>query len=150
MRIVKRVIVGWAVVVGMAIVAIVMTRKLVPAHGSEDDDEFSIVAAGADKDFQSRATKLRHGRVYALMGGVELDLIDADIDHGATLILTAVMGGIDVIVPMRWRVEVRSESVFGGISNLTDPDSAGDDSPLLLVEAKAIMAGIEIHASEEG
>ncbi len=150
MRIVKRVIVSWAVVSCLAVFAVVATRKLVPTHGTEDDDEFSIVAAGADKDFQSRATGLREGRVYALMGGVELDLIDADIDDGATLALTAVMGGIDVIVPMHWRVEVRAESLLGGVSNLTDPDRAGDDAPLLLVEAKTIVAGIEIHASEEG
>ncbi|MCL1594298.1 MAG: LiaF-related protein [Actinomycetia bacterium] len=149
MRIIKRIIVGWVALTCVAMMAVVATRKLVRAHGTEDDDEFSIVAAGAEKDFQSRSIRLREGRILALMGGVELDLIDAELEQGATLDLTAVMGGIDVIVPMNWRVEILSKSILGGVNNLTDPDLGTDDAPILLVRAKSVMAGIEIHASEE-
>lgn len=133
------VVAGW--------VSAVAVRKLVPAYGGESDDEFSIVTGASGSEFQSTATDLREGRILAVMGGVELDLTDAGLDAGATLDLRAFMGGIDVIVPRDWRVELISSSMFGGVGNRTDPD-AGDDAPLLLVRAKVIMGGIEIHAAE--
>jgi hypothetical protein len=58
------------------------------------------------------------------------------------------MGGIDVVVPPGWRVEVMGRSVMGGVANLTDPDVLADDAPVLLVDALAMMGGIEIHAAE--
>lgn len=82
------------------------------------------------------------------MGGIELDLVDAAVAPGAYLVLRAFMGGIDVVVPSGWRVEVMGRSVMGGVANLTDPDSLGDDTPVLLVDALAVMGGIEIHAEE--
>jgi len=131
---------GWA--------SAVAVRKLVPAYGGESDDEFSIVTGASGSEFQSTASGLREGRILAVMGGVELDLTDAGIDAGATLDVKAFMGGVDVIVPQDWRVELISSSVFGGVVNRTDPDDSRGDAPLLLVRAQAIMGGIEIHAAE--
>jgi hypothetical protein len=58
------------------------------------------------------------------------------------------MGGVDVIVPAHWRVEVMGRSILGGVGNLTEPDSPDEDAPLLLVDALALMGGIEIHQGE--
>ncbi|GMQ99006.1 MAG: hypothetical protein BMS9Abin17_1548 [Acidimicrobiia bacterium] len=148
MRTLKRLFFLSLALVGLGWIAGLAVRKLVPAYGSESDDEFSVVAGASGSEFQSRASSLREGRVLAVMGGVELDLTDAGIDAGATLDVKTVMGGVDVIVPPQWRVELISNSVFGGVSNRTDPDSGGADAPLLLVRAQAIMGGIEIHATE--
>ncbi len=148
MRTLIRILFLMGAVVGSGWIAALTVRKLVPAYGSEDDDEFSVVAGASGSEFQSRASNLREGRVLAVMGGVELDLTDAGIEAGATLDVKAVMGGVDVIVPPEWRVELISKAVFGGVSNQTDPDRGRDDAPLLLVRAQAIMGGIEIHATE--
>jgi predicted membrane protein len=82
------------------------------------------------------------------MGGIQLDLTGTDLAPGAYLTLRAVMGGIDVIVPAHWRVEVMARTVMGGIGNVTDPDQSRDEAPLLLIDALAVMGGIEIHAEE--
>ena len=47
------------------------------------------------------------------MGGIELNLDSADLAPGAYLTLRAVMGGIDVVVPSHWRVEMMGRSVMG-------------------------------------
>jgi hypothetical protein len=59
------------------------------------------------------------------------------------------MGGIDVLVPAGWRVEVAKSVVMGGITNRTDPDGGDHDAPLLLIDAVIAMGGIEIRSSLE-
>jgi hypothetical protein len=147
MRSLKNILIVFLGVIAAAVAGALVVRKSVPAFGDEASDEFSIVAAMSGRTFESRAGSLHDGRVFAVFGGVELDLVRATIGAGATIVLKAVFGGIDVIVPANWRVEVISNEVLGGIGNLTDPD-AHDDAPLLLIDATAIFGGIEIHAQE--
>jgi hypothetical protein len=129
-----------AVVVG-ALVA----RKRLPEYGDQDSDTFALVAAMDGVDFASRANALLAGSGAAVAGGIEIDLTEASFVDTATLVLTAVMGGIDVMVPPEWRVEMASSVFMGGVENLTDPDATADDAPLLLVDARAYLGGIAIR-----
>lgn len=149
MLLVKRLIIGWLTLSGLVVLAALVLRRRVSEFGTTDDNQFSVVAAMAGREFRSRATNLEAGSVLAFAGGVELDLSDAQIDHNALLRIKAVMGGVDVIVPSTWRVEVFSRSVMGGIGNLTAPDEVASDAPLLVVNADAVLGGVEIHAAEE-
>lgn len=146
MRIVRRLALGWIAFIAMSIVAALAVKRFVPAFGGESDDVFSLVYSMSGGEFVSSAKELRSGEVTAFMGGAEIDLRGATIRDGATLSLRACMGGIDVVVPHTWRVEVASTAFMGGVANLTDPDGAGEDAPLLLVSASAVMGGIEVHA----
>jgi hypothetical protein len=148
MRFIKTLFVGLVLTIASSLVAVVAVRKSVPVFGGEDDAEFSVLAAMGGVEFQARTQHLTEARATAFMGGVELDLSGAELAPGAYLTLRAVMGGMDLIVPAHWRVEVMARAVMGGIGNLTDPDSVADDAPLLLVDALAVMGGIEIHAQE--
>lgn len=125
-----------------------VVRTRIPVFGDESDDRFSVVAAMDGAVFESEATNLAEGSATSFMGGIELNLMDADLGPGAYLVLRAVMGGIDVVVPSAWRVEVMGRSVMGGVANLTAPDALSDDAPVLLIDALAVMGGIEIHAAE--
>lgn len=148
MRFIKRFFLGWALVAASSVAAVFVVRSRVPAFGAEDDAQFSVVAAMDGAVFESRTRGFVEARATAFMGGIELDLTGAHLAPGAYLTLRAVMGGIDVIVPAHWRVEVMARSVMGGIGNLTDPDLHDDDAPLLVVDALAVMGGIEVHAEE--
>lgn len=145
MRFIKRLVIGFIVVCASSAIAAFVVRKKVPAFGTEEDAQFSVVAAMDGADHVSTTRHFEEGRATAFMGGIELDLLGAELSPGAYLTLRAFMGGIDVIVPAHWRVEVMGRAVMGGIGNLTDPDSPDDDAPLLLVDALAVMGGIEIH-----
>jgi hypothetical protein len=148
MRFLKSVLAGLVLVVMSSVVAAFVVRKRIPAFGDEEDAEFSVVAAMGGAIFEGRTQHLAEARATAFMGGIELDLTDAGLAPGAYLTLRAVMGGIDVVVPSHWRVEVMGRTVMGGIGNLTDPDTVIDDAPLLLIDAFAAMGGIEIHPEE--
>lgn len=145
MRLVKRIVIGYVAFVVSTLVAAVAVRRMVPEFGTESDDVVSLVASMAGREFRSSAAALRSIAALAFMGGIEIDLRNADIVDGATLDLRAIMGGIDVIVPEGWRVETATSAFLGGVGSRVNPDAVGDDAPLLLVEASAMLGGIEIH-----
>ncbi len=148
MRFIKKLVIGLFVFSASSVLAALAVRNRIPSFGDETDEEFSVVAAMDGAVFESATASLAEGRATAFMGGIQLDLTDAAVAPGAYLVLRAVMGGIDVVVPSGWRVEVMGRSVMGGVANLTDPDALGQDAPVLLVDALAVMGGIEIHAVE--
>ncbi len=83
-------------------------------------------------------------KVLAVMGGVELDLREAQFGEGVTEIeVFALMGGIDITVPTGLRVETTGMGVMGGFSvNGADADP-GPHAPLLRINGVAIMGGVD-------
>jgi len=130
------------------IVGALVARKRLPIYGDADSDEFALVAAMDGVDFASKAEALREGSGTAVAGGMEIDLTEAHLAESAVLDLTAIMGGIDVVVPPEWRVEMSSNVFMGGTDNLTDPDATADDAPLLLIDARAYMGGVAVRAKK--
>ncbi len=145
---VKRLVVAWLALMGSAVLGAFLVRKLIPAFGDETSDSFSIVTTFGGARFESTAGDLSEGSVFTMFGGVELNLVHATIDERATIILRSIMGGIDVKVPPTWRVELIANEVLAEIGNRTNPDDVPDDAPLLLVDATAIVGGIEIRVFE--
>ncbi len=137
-----KIILAFAIYCGIAYLSAIIVRRRNPEFGDEADDRFAIVASMDGREFRSTSSGLVEGSALAYMGGIEIDLTGAEIEDGATLILTAIMGGINVVVPPLWRVEANSVGVMGGVGNATNPDVG--DGPLLIVSAKAIMGGVSI------
>ena len=152
MKIIKRVLLAWVAITVASIVAVAAVKRAAPSFGKPDDDVFSIVAAMDGQEFTSTAKNFTTGSALALMGGIEIDLTGATLDSEAILRLRAVMGGIEVVVPAAWRVEVASRTFLGGVENDTDPDATellSDEAPQLHVYATATMGGIEISTPED-
>ena len=123
------------------VVAQVFSRRL--SRGDEHTDEFQVAAICGGRRFQSRAEHLRRGSVVASMGGVDLDLRDATLDAaGATLDVTATMGGVHVVVPETWAVDVDKSGRAGGVeARVTPRTSLPADAPRLHVNAVVRMGG---------
>jgi hypothetical protein len=122
------------------------------SRGDEGSDEFQIAAICGGKKFQSRAEHLRSGSVVASMGGIDLDLRDATLDPaGASLDVRATMGGVQVIVPETWAVDVESSALAGGFEfNVTPPEKLPDDAPRLHVRAVVRMGGALVTNGADG
>jgi len=145
MRILKRVLLGVLLLNVLLVVAAQVAKRMLPSYGDEDSDVFAAVAAMDGAEVVNWSDSFRAGSGTAVMGGMAIDLTGAEISTSATLELTAVAGGIDVTVPMNWRVEMASTVFAGGAENLTDPDAADDEAPLLLVDARAYFGGIAVR-----
>jgi len=111
--------------------------------GDEASDEFQIAAIMGGKKFESHARDLKSGAAITSMGGIEIDLRDATLDSdGARLELKTTMGGIQVIVPEDWAVDVDKKSLAGGFDvKVTPLEDLPEDAPKLHVHAVTRMGG---------
>jgi hypothetical protein len=85
----------------------------------------------------------RQLRVIAVMGGVELDLRNAHFAEGTTEIeITAVMAGVELLLPAGVRVETVGAGFMGGFS-VENPDAdPGPGAPLLRLSGFAALGGV--------
>lgn len=87
---------------------------------------------------------LRQGELSAVMGGVVADLRSASPADGRAVVdVFAMWGGIEIIVPVGWRVVGEVTAILGGFDDSTVPplDPA---APTLVVKGTAMMGGIEV------
>ena len=83
-----------------------------------------------------------------MLGGVDLDLRQARLaPEGATVTATAVLGGVEILVPPDWRVSMSGTPVLGGIEDARELRHETDDpaAPVLSIDAMAILGGVEIR-----
>ena len=149
MKALKRIAIGIVALNVIAVVAAQIAKRMIPVYGDAESDVFSLLAAMDGVEFASRSTSLRAATARAIMGGMELDLSEAELATTARLDVTAVMGGIDVLVPEGWRVELMSGGFAGGAENLTDPDGVEIGAPELIVDARTYFGGVSIRTAEE-
>lgn len=95
----------------------------------------------------TRSKAFSHASLTAVLGGVTLDLSEAMPASGAVVDATAVLGGITVLVPRGWIVEVRGIPILGGWDDTTDRSAVGSGAPRLEVRALVALGGLEVkHA----
>ncbi|MCB1246195.1 MAG: hypothetical protein KDB69_02895 [Acidimicrobiia bacterium] len=140
----KTLIKGLLGFIGAAVVSAVVVRMRTTEYGGPHDPRFSLAVAIGGRDYVNVSNGLTSGRAVAYLGGIAIDLTQARPAPGARISLTAVCGGIDVVVPEDWRVEVLSSATMGEVVNATDPDDP-TDGPLVLVDARAVMGGVSIR-----
>jgi len=114
-----------------------------PARGA---DEASVVRAlavmsGVHRKIMSRDFK--GGDATAVMGGCKLDFRSAAIGaQPAALDVFAFWGGVEIVVPETWAVDVRAMPVLGGVDNRTRAPS--DATQHLVVTGTIVMGGVEV------
>jgi hypothetical protein len=92
-------------------------------------------------------TPARKLRIIALMGGADLDFREAALAPGVTEVhITAVMGGVNIVVPPHLAVEMDGSAILGGFEHSDraplDPDP---ERPVLRVYGLAVMGGVNIE-----
>ena len=97
------------------------------------------------RQLASNSQSLEGGSLLAVFGGVEADLSAATLaPDGAGIDATAVFGGIDLLVPAGWRVEISGFPIFGGWSDRTSSQPAPPGSPTLQIRALTAFGGLEV------
>src|SRR5262245_42548646 len=110
--------------VGMIGAAAALKRAL-PSRGDESSDDLALVAILDGVELKSRAGAFRGGSMLAWLGGIEVDLREAELAPGARLTANAIFGGIEILVPPHWRVESEATAIVGGVDT---PATPGDDA----------------------
>jgi predicted membrane protein len=88
--------------------------------------------------------RFRGGSATALFGGTVVDLRGAKLVPDAKIDLVAMFGGVDLIVPTDWQIDLRGTPLFGGVENKVPPRE-GATGPRLIVTATAIFGGVTVR-----
>lgn len=89
-----------------------------------------------DQDFKG-------AEVNGIFGGITLDLRNAKIKDGSVIEAAAVFGGVTILIPEDLKVEIKSTSIFGGVTDKTKTKEK-NNKVTLYVNGCAIFGGVEI------
>jgi predicted membrane protein len=132
------------VVIGGKLVWDAMNRKQRAASLTDPASELHAFAMMSGIRRQSTTREFHGGDANAIMGGVELDLRNAEIRDGEEPVLDvfAMWGGIEIKVPENWRVVGKVMPLMGGFEDKTTHRTG--TGPVLIVRGTVIMGSIEI------
>lgn len=109
---------------------------------SEDLLQETVVLSGLSTRNQSRTFK--GGTITTILGGMDIDLRGAEIVDGeAVLQVSVLLGGVDILVPPHWRVEISGTPILGGWGNKTTLNN-DLDAPVLKIKSFVALGGLDI------
>lgn len=79
----------------------------------------------------------------AIFGGIKYDLRDAKIKTNSVINITSIFGGVEIFVPNNVRVEIKSNSIFGGISNQAK-QTKDKKEYVIYINGTCLFGGVEI------
>jgi hypothetical protein len=128
------------------VAAFVLDDRVSFAQSETSDDaaaSFSGNAFLGGIDRRVTAPNFRGGSAGAFLGGVKMDLRDAEMDgNEAVLRLKAFAGGIHLRVPESWSVVSEVDTVLGGLKDSTrQPDG---NAKRLVLRGTVLMGGLKI------
>ncbi len=114
--------------------------------GSGDNAEFvdiNAIFGGVKKKILSK--NFKGGEIVSFMGGTELNLLQADIQHPVELEVNNVFGGTKIVIPSNWDVKNEVTAIFGGIEDKRIVNNlVPDANKVILIKGSCVFGGIEI------
>ncbi len=87
------------------------------------------------------------GTVTAVLGGVDINLLNADMQSPAVLDVTVLMGGIKLIVPAGWEVKNNVTTILGGVEERRQYiQTDATDKKILILKGTTILGGIDVRS----
>lgn len=127
--------------------AAAFAKRAMPSRGDEESDEVALVAALEGIQLKSRAQAFRGGSMTSWLGGIAVDLREAQLGPDAHLDLRTLFGGIAIRVPSGWRIVSNVKALGGGVAvNAPEPDDP--EAPTLTLDGIAVLGGIAVDAKE--
>lgn len=135
-----------AMIIGVGLLIVARWAGRTIPSGASDEDVIRSTAVFGGPKLVSTAQHLQGAWLTAIFGGIDLDLRGAHpAPDGATINATVAFGGIDILVPKGWRIDVRSTPIFGGVDDKTDhSEPPAPDAPTLHVDALTVFGGVDI------
>ena len=122
-----------------------LLKRVLPSYGDADSDEVALVAILHGVEMKSRAKAFRGGSMFSWLGGIAVDLRDANLAPDAHLDVHSVFGGIAIRVPPGWRVQSSVKSIGGGVA-IGVPEPESDDAPTLTLDGFTAFGGVAVGA----
>jgi predicted membrane protein len=110
--------------------------------GNADPESFTMFG-GVERRITAPA--FTGTEMTAIFGGYQVDLRKAQIAaEKAVITATAIFGGIELIIPESWVVDIHGSPIFGSYSDETIHHDVASPGPRLIIEGFAMFGGITI------
>ncbi|MCP4152437.1 MAG: cell wall-active antibiotics response protein [bacterium] len=108
---------------------------------NSDFVDSSVIFGGGE--YQVNSKQFKGGNLSVIMGGIEIDLRDADIvGDEAVIQASVIMGGIEARVPSDWEVVLQGSPIMGSFENKSV--SPAGSQKRLVITGSVIMGGVEV------
>ena len=104
-----------------------------------------IVAIMGGETRKGRWRPSRRTNAIAVMGGIDIDLREAQLADGAEILAVPVMGAVSITVPEGVSVEMSGFALMGGNSGPDDRVLPLPNSPVVRVRAFSLMGGVVVE-----
>ena len=109
---------------------------------NNSDNEYCATFSSQNVYFDDE--EFKGANLTSVFGGVKCDLRKAIIKENQVINCSAIFGGIDIYVPENVKVKIKSNSIFGGISNKRKEVSKDKDEKTIYINATIMFGGIDI------
>jgi hypothetical protein len=116
-------------------------------RSAEDYIDSTTIFGGTKKNIISKDFK--GGESFCMFGGVEVNLMQADINGRVVIELTQVFGGTKLVMPPHWKLQSEEVvSIFGGLDDKRPimQNASVDDSKVIVLRGTCIFGGIDIKS----
>ncbi len=110
------------------------------------EDALDVVAVFGSVKKVMLSKNFRGGEVVSVLGGAEINLMQADFKSPIKIEVVAVFGGTRLIVPANWEVRSEATAILGGIDDKREPSLAKNPDKVIILDGTAICGGIEINS----
>ncbi len=114
-----------------------------PVPQSEEGKRINCAVSFGGDEYVFRGEPFHGARLDAFFGGLRLDLRQAVINEDEEIDIHTFAGGVELLVPARVNIEVKSRSFIGGVGN----ETVGRNIPgaiTLHIIASNILGGVSI------
>ncbi|NQZ76579.1 MAG: hypothetical protein HRT61_10800 [Ekhidna sp.] len=108
----------WPAVLILIGLSFILRRRSEPKGANEsEEDYFDEVAifGGVEKKFITSG--LQGGKATSIFGGTEIDLRNSNAEDGAVIEVFCMFGGVELMVPEDWKVQMNATAIFGGFTD---------------------------------
>lgn len=92
--------------------------------------------------------EFKGGKINNVFGGSKIDLTKTTLAPGENILeISCVFGGVEIIVPLEWKVQTQVSSIMGAFSDKRYSRNAPiDNSRCLIIKGSAVFGGGEVKS----
>jgi hypothetical protein len=132
------------IAVGTSMIVTGLKGRSAKRHPLTEPDLSEVVVLG-DRDLVAGPT-FSGGSVTAVLADVDLDLRGTElVSSPATLVVTAVLGEVDVHVPPTWRVQTSGSALLSEVKVRREGAHPDGDAPELIVQTSGVFGDVKVR-----
>lgn len=112
------------------------------SQNANKDNEYCSTFSSQDVSFENQ--EFKGANLTAVFGGVKCDLRKAIINEDQVINCSAIFGSVEIIPAEEINIKVKSNSIFGGVSNERKNKEMNKDLKTVYINAMCLFGGVSI------